>query len=225
VILCVSGTGSGAGKTRAVETVLQAAEGRAAAVKFTTTSDVPGPCPHGAPCVVCESPAPFRILDGPAVLGVPGTDTGRMSAAGAASVLWVITRASAARAAWTELRARLEARAPAVAVVVIEGSTVAGLAQPDARLFVVHPHQPPQRWKPGSPALLTAADLAIVNRPAADPRPPAPAVLATAERLRAGRPLLVTDLALPLSAWAPALAARLAAAAPLGPSGERRLTA
>jgi hypothetical protein len=79
----------------------------------------------------------------------------------------------------------------------MEGSTVVPLARPDRLVFVAHPFLSPARWKPTSDALVAAADVVVVNRPAGDAREPSPDV-----RRRLGRPHVVADVTAPAPAWA-----------------------
>jgi hypothetical protein len=207
-VLCVAGACSRAGKTALAATLLASGRpGSTVAVKFTTTEDVFERCPRGTTCIVCDIDVPFRLVEDPAVLGEPGTDTARLGQAGAARVIWTIAKASHAPAAW---RATFE-RLRGAGRVVIEGSTVVELARPDALLFVAHPFLSTARWKPTSGPLIAQADAVVVNRPAAEPRAPAPEVLDALRRARGRDDLLVADVTRPLSQWAPQLAARLAA--------------
>jgi hypothetical protein len=168
----------------------------AQAVKFTTTDDVFERCPRGTPCVVCDIDVPYRVVDDAATLGQAGTDTDRLAQAGAREVLWVIAKHSAAQKAWEAVSARLGEN------VVIEGSTVVPLARPDLLLFVVHPFLSPDRWKPTSGPLLRRADLVVVNRPAAETRPPSAEVLAATFEHRPAEAVRIADVTRPLAEWA-----------------------
>jgi molybdopterin-guanine dinucleotide biosynthesis protein len=208
-IVSVSGACSGAGKTALLETLLRALPGPAAAVKFTTTEDVFERCPRGSSCVVCDIDVPYRVIADPKVLREPGTDTDRLSAAGARPVLWAIARESAAAPAWDAVTRLL----PPDALVVLEGSSVVerGLARPDLRLFVAHRKVPPERWKPTSASLIAAADRVVVHAPDGS-RPAAAVVEGIEARGGAGR-WVAADVTTPLCGWAPDLAARVAALA------------
>lgn len=205
-LISVSGACSRAGKTALCVSLLRAAPAGSAAVKFTTTDDVFERCPRGTPCLVCDIDRPFRLVADERTLREPGTDTDRLAAAGAAPVVWAIARAGALRPAWQAVWRRV-ARAP---LVVMEGSTIVELARPELLLFVVHPWLSPERWKPGSDALLARADAVLVNRPASERRDPAPAVLARLQAARRRRDWRVADVTRPLREWAPDLQARLA---------------
>src|SRR5512138_807087 len=133
-LVSISGPCSRSGKTAAAVSLLRAAEGRAAAVKFTTTEDVFERCPRGTACVVCDIEVPFRIVDEPSILDEPGTDTARLRAAGARTVVWAIARQSAVAEAWAAVRRRLAGQER----VVMEGSTIVSEARPDRLVFVAH---------------------------------------------------------------------------------------
>ena len=203
-LVCVAGASSRAGKTALAVTLLRPLAGRAAAVKFTTTEDVFERCPRGTPCVVCDIEVPFRIVEDPALLRQAGTDTERLTEAGASRVLWVIAKQKAAARAWAAVRQRL-----AGSHAVMEGSTVVGLADPDLVLFVAHPFLAVERWKPTSSALLQRADAVIVNRPGTERRRPSPAVLAEIRRWRNRDDVRIANVTEPLADWAPDLADRL----------------
>jgi hypothetical protein len=221
-LVSVSGATSRAGKTALAASLIRAVPaGTAVALKFTTTEDVFERCPRGTPCAVCDIDVPYRIVTEPRILAEPGTDTERLGRAGAARVLWVIAKAGAARAAWEASRERIAG----AGLVVLEGSTIVTCVQPDLTTFVVHPFLSVSRWKETSGPLLRRADVVIVNRPAGEPRPPAPPVLAAVRRHRGRDDLRVADVAQPLSTWAPDVLDRLhrLAAIPASPGSTTRL--
>lgn len=203
-LISVSGACSRAGKTACAVTLLRELGPTASAVKFTTTEDVFKRCPRGTPCVVCDIPVPFRIVDDPEVLHEAGTDTQLLAAAGSGRVLWAISKTSAAPQAWRAVERRIEGEA----AVVMEGSTIVELARPALLVFVVHPLLSPARWKPTSPALIRRADAVVVNVPTGD-RAPARAVLAEIRRHRGRDDARLADVTRPLAEWAPDLAACL----------------
>ena len=207
-LISVAGACSRSGKTALAETLLRTFDGRAAAVKFTTTDDVFERCPRGTPCVVCDISVPYRLIDDPRVLDEAGTDTARLRAAGARQVLWAIAKQNAVAAAWEAVRGRISPDDP----VVMEGSTIVDLSRPMLCLFVVHPFLSPDRWKPTSSALLERADVVIVNVPRSEGRRPSPVVLAEIARFRGRSDTREGDVTRPLSEWAPDLIERLAIA-------------
>jgi hypothetical protein len=210
--VAVAGACSRSGKTALAVTLLRALPDPAA-LKFTTTDDVFERCPRGAPCVVCDIDVPFRVVEDPPVLNQPGTDTERLSRAGARRVLWVIAKRGSARQAWQAAVIRL---AGSPGPLVIEGSTVVDLAQPDLLIFVVHPFLSPARWKPGSGELMRRADLVVVNRPADEPREPSPEVMEAVAAWRSAAGVRIADVTRALGEWAPELLPRLDAGRLLG---------
>ena len=208
MIVTVSGACSRAGKTAAAVSLVEAfPSGHAVAVKFTTAEDVFKRCPRGTPCVVCDIEEPFRLIEDPEVLHQAGTDTARLSAAGARRVVWVVAKRQHAEAAWSIVRSSLRADEP----VVIEGSSVVALARPDCNVFVVHPFLAPERWKAGSEDLVRSADVVVVNIRAKERRAPAQSVISALERWRGGREIRVANVTRPIAEWAPDLQSRLAA--------------
>lgn len=201
-LLSISGACSRSGKTAAAVSLLRAlAQGRPAAVKFTTTEDVFERCPRGTTCLVCDIDVPFRIVQDPAVLAERGTDTARLLDAGASRVVWAIARESAVQAAWAAVRDRIAG----AGVVVMEGSTIVTVARPEHQVFVAHPWLSPERWKPTSAACIAQADVVVVNRPASETRPPSPDVLEALRKRRPAADIVVADVTRPPSEWAPGL--------------------
>src|SRR5262245_28158160 len=208
MIVTVSGACSRAGKTAAAVSLVEAFPSRTAvAVKFTTTEDVFKRCPRGTPCVVCDIEEPFRLIEDPEVLGQPGTDTERLSAAGARRVVWVIAKREHAPTAWSTVRGSLRSGDP----MVVEGSTVVRIARPDWNVFVVHPFLAPERWKAGSEDLVRSADMVVVNIHAKERRAPAQSVISALERWREGREIRVANVTRPIAEWAPDLREHLRA--------------
>lgn len=205
-LVSVSGATSRAGKTALAVTLLEALPRSAAvAVKFTTAEDVFERCPRGTPCMVCNIKVPYRIVEDAATLRQPGTDTDRLTAAGASRVIWAIAHASAVRPAWEAVRRALGAPD----VVIMEGSSIVDVARPNLSLFVLHPFLSPERWKPTSAALIARADRVVVNVPARERRAPAASVMAQSERYRRDGGVLLADVTRPLAEWAPDLSERL----------------
>ncbi len=204
----VSGACSRSGKTALAVTLLhEMARPDAIAVKFTTTDDVFKRCPRGKPCVVCDIAVPYRLVEDPRTLREPGTDTDRLAGAGASRVVWCIARRGSVGRAWEAVSSRL-----GDAPVVIEGSTIVGVAKPDLHLFVAHPFLSPRRWKPESARLIAAADAVIVNLPAAERRAPDPEVSRTLVSFRGRDDIRIADVTAPLGSWAPDIRERMALA-------------
>ena len=162
-IISIAGATSRAGKTLLAEQIIQYCAGRGVpiyAVKFTTTTDIPSPCPRGTPCTVCDLSEKFRIIRDPEILLQPGKNTQRLSAAGATEIIWIITRKSYLPQAYEHLLSHLSADA----VTVMEGSTVTSFCNPDLLFYVAANHISPTRWKDNAREISASADFFVLNR-------------------------------------------------------------
>jgi hypothetical protein len=162
-IISVAGATSRAGKTLLAEQIIQYLSGHKIpvyAVKFTTTSDLPSPCPRGAPCTVCDLSDRFRIVRDPSILMQPGKNTQRLAAAGATEVVWIIARKSSLAEAYKHLLEHL----PNDAITVMEGSTITTICKPDLVFYVAANHIPPAKWKDNAKEILNSADFIILNK-------------------------------------------------------------
>ncbi|HYO90628.1 MAG TPA: hypothetical protein VEQ40_03300, partial [Pyrinomonadaceae bacterium] len=106
-VIVVAGVTSGAGKTSLAETVVRllSPEFRTAAAKITVTHGERG-CPHGGGgCDVCGSlGGNYQVITRESIISQSGTDTARLSEAGAYRVLWTITREEFVPDAWREMK-------------------------------------------------------------------------------------------------------------------------
>jgi hypothetical protein len=162
-IIAVAGATSKAGKTLLAEQIIRYCAEKYSpvyAVKFTTTSDLPSPCPRGAPCTVCDLSDRFRIVRDPQTLLQPGKNTQRLKAAGANEVLWVISKKSQIANAYAHLLEHL----PPNALTIMEGSTITFLSNPDLLFYIYANHISPARWKDSAEALIGRADFVVINR-------------------------------------------------------------
>lgn len=162
-IISVAGATSKAGKTELAEQIIAYCARHyhpVIAVKFTTTSDLPSPCPRGAPCTVCDLSEAFRIVTDPEILNQAGKNTHRFAVAGADKVLWVIARKSRLKSASDHLMVHL----PNDALVVMEGSTITDLLRPDLLLYIFANHVPASKWKGSASRLLAKADIILRNK-------------------------------------------------------------
>ena len=162
-IIAVAGATSKAGKTLLAEQLIRycaALYSPVYAVKFTTTSDLPSPCPRGAPCTVCDLSDAFRIVLDPEILRQKGKNTARFYDAGATEVIWVIARKSQLPTAYDHLLTHI----PGNALVLMEGSTVTSMSRPDLLFYVFANHISPQRWKDSANEILSRSDFVIMNR-------------------------------------------------------------
>jgi len=162
-IISVAGATSRAGKTLLAEQIIQYCASRGApvyAVKFTTTTDIPTPCPRGTPCTVCDLSEKFRIIRDPEILMQPGKNTQRLAAAGATEIIWIISRKSYLPQAYNHLLTHLSTDA----VTVMEGSTVTSFCEPDLLFYVAANHISPSRWKDNAQQISASADFFVLNR-------------------------------------------------------------
>jgi hypothetical protein len=162
-IISVAGATSKAGKTLLAEQLIRYCVQRHEpvwAVKFTTTSDLPSPCPRGAPCTVCDLSDRFRLIRDPEILGQPGKNTARLLSAGATDVVWVVARKSALPIAYEHLLTHL----PTNSLVIMEGSTVTSLCKPDLLFYVYAQHISRARWKESAQEIMARAQIVIENR-------------------------------------------------------------
>jgi hypothetical protein len=162
-IISVAGATSKAGKTKLAEQIIRYCAARHSpvyAIKFTTTSDLPTPCPRGAPCTVCDLSEKFRIIRDPQILLVPGKNTQRLHAAGANEVIWVVAKRSQLANGYQHLLTHL----PEEAIAIMEGNTVTSLCDPDLLFYVFSNHISPNRWKDSALEIMARSDFVILNR-------------------------------------------------------------
>ena len=162
-ILSVAGATSKAGKTLLAEQLIRycaQAYSPVYAIKFTTTSDLPSPCPRGAPCTVCDLADNFRIVRDPEILRQKGKNTARFFEADATEVIWVIAKRSQLHHAYDHLMTHI----PPAALLIMEGSTVTSLCTPDLLFYIFANHIPPQRWKESAAEIVPRADFVLMNR-------------------------------------------------------------
>jgi len=194
----VGGPHSGVGKTLACERALQAlAPLRFGAIKLTVAdgefdkghdhgaaalriADAAGICGRGASCGVCETVSasvPSRVVTSEGAILKEGTDTWRLSQAGAIAVAWVITLRDAAVDAIE--RAERHLIAQGAEHMLIEGTTALDWIQPTASVMVAA--DPGRRWKKVALERIASCDIVLRN---ALPTPcgdvPAPDALRTA---------------------------------------------
>ena len=170
-IISVAGATSKAGKTLLAEQIIRYCSERYTpvfAVKFTTTTDLPSPCPRGAPCTVCDLSDRFRIVRDPEILLQKGKNTERLSLAGADAVIWVISRKSWLEEAYRHLLEHI----PDDALVVMEGSTITEFARPDLLLYVFANHIRRDKWKDSAERIIGEADFVVRNSRSDRPNAP-----------------------------------------------------
>lgn len=192
-IVIVGGPHSGVGKTLAAEIALRALAGLSyGAIKLTVAdgerdpehdhgssalavAHAAGICGRGASCGVCETVStklPSRLITHEGAIRKRGTDTWRLSEAGAVAVAWVIALRDAAPAAVAAALEYLHARGARGAV--IEGTTALEWIKPRASVMVAT--DPGRRWKDVAVRYVGSCDVVLRNvlpaRPGDVPPPP-----------------------------------------------------
>jgi hypothetical protein len=161
-VIVVAGVTSGAGKTSLAEATTRILSRRCetAAAKVTVTHGERG-CPHGGKgCNVCGSlGGQYQVITRSSIITQPGTDTARLSEAGAFKVLWTITREEFIKDAWREMLSLIgDAKC-----IVVESNTLALVIKPALTLMVVDPTMSRRLWKPSAEGLIASADFLIFN--------------------------------------------------------------
>lgn len=161
MILSVHAPCNNSGKTRLAVELLRAFPQLVAAKVSTIYRDGGNGCLQkpGDPCSCTQlGKAPYAILDDPAIVAQPDTDTGRFVATGAPT-WWMLCRPGTHAEAWALLRERLPEGRP----VLLEGSRIADVCEPDLRIMIVNPHRPRSSWKATALEELERADLVVAN--------------------------------------------------------------
>jgi hypothetical protein len=200
-VIVVGGPHSGVGKTLASELAVRAFSDKGCgAIKLTVAdgefadghdhgasaaalASAVGVCGRGASCGVCETVSarvPSRTILHRNAIEKRGTDTCRLSEAGAVAVAWIITLRAAAPAAVEGAMRALQARG--ANAIVIEGTTALEWMQPSLSILVAT--DPGRPWK--RVALEHVAECDIVLR---NVLPQAPGDLPAPTAFRAARPV------------------------------------
>jgi len=197
-IVIVGGPHSGVGKTLACERALQALQPlRFGAIKLTVAdgefegghdhgaaalrvADAAGICGRGASCGVCETVStsvPIRIVTSQGAILKKGTDTWRLSQAGAVAVAWVITLRGAAPEAIQRAESFLGDQG--ADHTLIEGTTALDWIAPTASVMVAT--DPGRKWKQVALDRITSCDIVLRNvLPTTSGEIPAPSALSSA---------------------------------------------
>jgi hypothetical protein len=179
-IVVVGGPHSGVGKTLAAELAVRALGPRkVGAIKLTVAdgerdpehdhgasalalADAAGICGRGASCGVCETVStsiPSRVVTSFGAIRKSGTDTCRLSDAGAIAVVWVIALRGGAPSATEAAIAHLS-RAGAD-ITVIEGTTALEWVSPIASVMVAT--DPGKTWKTVARRYVGSCDIVLRN--------------------------------------------------------------
>ena len=199
--------GNGAGKTRFITSLLEAHPGRFTAVKFTTVYRDGEFCPKDAKrrCACSKLHDEFNVITDEATLAQEGTDTGRITAAGASKVLWCLAREGAHEAGWRHVQELLSPDDE----LVTEGNSAMLVVPSDVLVFIVNPWMQRRFWKPNWRPLAERAHVVVINeapeaigrRPPAD-EPERRAALAEVAEAAPETPRVVARLESPWSDWA-----------------------
>lgn len=198
-LVIVGGPHSGVGKTLAAEVAIRALKSRrVGAIKLTVAdgerdpvhdhgasalaiADAAGICGRGASCGVCETVSdkiPSRLITNPRAISKSGTDTCRLSDAGAVAVAWVIALRSGAPQSIEAALAYL--REAGARMTVIEGTTALEWLSPKASVMVVT--DPGKSWKSVALRSVGSCDIVLRNHvPESPGNVPAPSELELAD--------------------------------------------
>src|SRR5262245_39184458 len=168
-VISIAASGNGSGKTLTLAAILRANPGRLDAVKFTTVFKDGVHCPRTERACACRSlHGRFTVVTDPAVLEMEETDTGRLTQAGARSVLWCLAQPGAHREAWEHLRRELLGASGAA---ITEGNSAVPVLNPDLLVTVLSPRLDRRHWKPDTWDLVRRSGLVVINRyGASDPQ-------------------------------------------------------
>ena len=218
-IVSIASPGNGSGKTSLAVTILRAHPGAFTAVKMTTVYRDGENCPRTEAACACRTlHGPYTVVSDPTVVAAPGTDTGKLHAAGARRTLWCLSIPSATTLAWTHLVSDLLEPGEAV---LTEGNRIAAAADPDLLILVVNPETPRARWKGDTWDLAARSALVVVNIPAGAGDAASSAMardLATEIGARCAAPrafparVVLQDVTVPLERWSDPEPARLLSA-------------
>ena len=197
-VISIAASGNGSGKTLTLAAILKAHPGRLDAVKFTTVFKDGVHCPRTEKACACRSlHGRFTVVTDPAVLATEETDTGRLTLAGARSVLWCLAQPGAHSEAWDHLRRHL---LDPGGDAITEGNSAVRILAPDLLVTVLSPSLDRERWKPDAWELARRSDLVIINSYGAS-EGQIEALGREVGREAPGVRATVEDVSLPLDAW------------------------
>jgi hypothetical protein len=189
--IIIAGASSAAAKTSLAVAVLRKLQPRSwGGVKITVTHDVAQGCPRGGQgCGVCASVGGgYRFVTDPDTLKQPGTDTGRMTEAGADPVQWLITTPPFVSMGWNDLQQQLKP----VDGLVVESNSLALCIKSDLLLLTINPRVPRSRWKASAPLLIEQSDFVIISLHDTG-REQAQELIADVEAKRQGQGVIIAD--------------------------------
>jgi len=142
-VICVTGAHSGCGKTFVAERIIREIPLRWGAVKYTRTNLY------------------ASLTDDPASINTPGKDTARLSAAGAAPVVWIQSPPGELE----DLLGMALTKLSHCEAVLIEGNSPADFVSPDLIVFVFG--DTPSEVKPSARSIIERADIVVAPEPMA----------------------------------------------------------
>lgn len=148
-IITVSGSQSGAGKTRVAEKLLRVLKGWSA-LKVTVSHN--GACPIKKDCGVCAGLSKyFSLISARKIIEQEGKDTQRLKSAGAKEVFWLKTRPEGLRQGLKKAIATFK-KTPGI---IIEGNSTLKYLNPDLAIFVKNKAL---SWKPSARQIINKID-------------------------------------------------------------------
>ncbi|MBI3448364.1 MAG: hypothetical protein HY049_05540 [Acidobacteria bacterium] len=205
-ILSIGAPANGSGKTLLAAGILAAHPGAFSAVKFTTVYRDGRNCPRTeVECACRKLHGRYTILSERGVIEREGTDTGRLTRAGASRVLWALAVPGAHAEMWRHLDAEVLAGGERL---VTEGNRIIPVVDPALVVMVIPPGLPEETWKSDTWDLVARAGVVVVNARGEGAAPCGPLVARLRDRTRAA--ITVQDVSIPLSAWPDGTLARLA---------------
>jgi molybdopterin-guanine dinucleotide biosynthesis protein len=156
-IYAVASPANGSGKTSLACALVRSLPG-ATAIKFTTVRKDGSRCPRSTRICACRNlSGAYVIIEDPEVIQQPGTDTGRLFAAGAKQVIWCLARPRAYPSLLHALSKRLD-----TGPLIIEGNTALNYIQ-NAMIIFVFANNENRNYKASTKELLLRASIIFLN--------------------------------------------------------------
>lgn len=134
-IICITAATSKLGKTTLIQKLIPFLENWVICKVTTCIPHADDKCPRGHEdsCGICNSlDLPYVLIEDDTIIAVPGTDTGKYTAAGAAKVVWIQSRPESLAEALQEVMSKLVA----VPGIIFEGNHVLKHLMPDFSIMM-----------------------------------------------------------------------------------------
>jgi molybdopterin-guanine dinucleotide biosynthesis protein len=134
-IICITAAASKLGKTTLIQKLIPHLDNWAVCKVTTCVRHAEDNCPRGheETCGICNNlDLPYVLIEDAAVIAVPGTDTGKYTAAGAAKVVWIQSRPEFLKEALQEVLNMLVD----IPGVIFEGNHVLKYLVPDISIMM-----------------------------------------------------------------------------------------